>query len=136
MLVVTTRSMRWTLATATCPTAKSFGELPKKRRIVITFDLDFGDIASAAGDPATSVILLRLKRARTPIPGAALHVLGGVEPDAEDPGPQVLDVRQAGTSPPALEERLLGGVLGVVPIAQEEQERAHQLVAQFVERGQ
>ena len=70
------------------------------------------------------------------VPGAALHVLGGVEPDAKDPGPQVLDVRQAGTSPPALEERLLGGVLGVVLVTQKEQERTHQLVAQVVERGQ
>jgi predicted nuclease of predicted toxin-antitoxin system len=54
-------------------TVAGFGELSDQeifrraaedRRTVITFDLDFGDIAALGNDPATSVILLRLKLTR------------------------------------------------------------------------
>ena len=64
---------------------------------------------------------------------AALHVLGRVQANAEDPGPQVLDAGEAALRPPALQKRLLGGVLGVLAIAQKEHQRADQLVPQVVE---
>ena len=34
------------------------------KRVVVTFDLDFGEIVGANKDPGSGVILLRLKRAR------------------------------------------------------------------------
>ena len=44
--------------------AELFRRAAEDRRIVVTFDLDFGDIAGPAGNLGTSVILLRLKLAR------------------------------------------------------------------------
>ena len=44
----------------------------------------------------------------------AFQKAGGVEGDAENPGPQVQDLVQLVARPPALDERLLGRVLGVV----------------------
>ncbi len=58
------------------------------------------------------------------MPGAALIILGGVEADAKDPGPEIAHFRQARPRAPALEEGLLGGVLSVVRIAEHEQQRA------------
>ena len=46
------------------PDREIFRRAAEDKRIVITFDLDFGDIAAVADDPATSVILLRLRLAR------------------------------------------------------------------------
>jgi predicted nuclease of predicted toxin-antitoxin system len=36
-------------------------------RTLITFDLDFGDLAAAAGGPAVSVVLLRLRAPRAAV---------------------------------------------------------------------
>src|SRR5262249_51714610 len=77
--------------------------------------------------------LIPHERAAAALPGGALQVLGGVEPDAEDPGPQVLDGGEGGAGAPALQEGVLGGVLSVVAVAEQEQQGAHQLVAQLVE---
>jgi predicted nuclease of predicted toxin-antitoxin system len=41
-----------------------FERAAEHRRVVITFDLDFGEIVGANKDPGSGVILLRLKRAR------------------------------------------------------------------------
>lgn len=46
------------------PDREIFRRAAEEHRIIVTFDLNFGNIASAAADPATSVILLRLERAR------------------------------------------------------------------------
>jgi predicted nuclease of predicted toxin-antitoxin system len=51
------------------PNGGIFAKAIAEDRIVITFDLDFGEIAAAAGDKMTSVILFRLRNAR------AAHVI-------------------------------------------------------------
>lgn len=52
---------------------RGLGDLPDREifehsaaddRIVVTFDLDFGEIAGAVGEPGPGVILLRLRLAR------------------------------------------------------------------------
>src|SRR5262249_52884645 len=48
---------------------------------------------------------------------------------------QVLNVRQPLPTPPAFQKCILGRVHGIVPIAQEEHQRADQFVAQLVERA-
>jgi predicted nuclease of predicted toxin-antitoxin system len=40
-----------------------FERAAAERRVVVTFDLDFGEIAGRANDRRTGVVLLRLKRA-------------------------------------------------------------------------
>ena len=69
------------------------------------------------------------------VPGAPLEVLGGVQADAEDPGPQVLDFGDGVPGPPALQERLLGRVLGVVRVAEQVQQGADEFVADPIEHG-
>src|SRR5262249_34060542 len=69
-------------------------------------------------------------------PRAALEILGGVEADAEDPGLEVLHPGNAVEGAPAAQERLLGDVLSVLLIAEDEPERADEVVAQGVERPQ
>jgi predicted nuclease of predicted toxin-antitoxin system len=72
------------------PDREIFRHAAKEHRIVITFDLDFGDIASAAADPTTSVILLRLKRARSSHLWDRLHVAIAQTHDALTAGAIVL----------------------------------------------
>src|SRR5437764_340605 len=66
------------------------------------------------------------------MPGAAAHVLGRIETDAKDPGPQVDDRAELVAGVPAFDKRFLGGVLGVFLVAQDIQQRAQQFVAQLV----
>src|SRR5262249_15820033 len=68
------------------------------------------------------------QRSGPPPPGAPLEVLGGVEADAEDPRPQVVHLGQPVLGAPAAEEDLLGDVLGVLGVIEDEPERADQLV--------
>ena len=67
------------------------------------------------------------------VPGMALHVLGGVEADAENPGTQVLNLVQLLAGTPALEKRLLGSVLSIIAVAQDVEQRADEFIAQGVE---
>ncbi len=48
------------------PDKAIFAKAISESRIVITFDLDFGEIAAAAGNDVVSVILFRLPHASTP----------------------------------------------------------------------
>jgi predicted nuclease of predicted toxin-antitoxin system len=47
------------------PNGEIFEKAIKEDRIVVTFDLDFTEIAALTGEKKTSVILFRLKNART-----------------------------------------------------------------------
>ena len=78
-------------------------------------------------------VLLRGKRFGAAIPCAALHVLGRVERDAKNPGPEIEHVRQLFASVPALDKGILGGVMSVVAIAKNEDERADEFVLQLIE---
>src|SRR5262249_12398955 len=53
---------------------------------------------------------------------------GRVQPDPEDPGPEVQDVGERVPRPPALDERFLGRVLGVVAVSEQVQESADEFV--------
>jgi predicted nuclease of predicted toxin-antitoxin system len=44
--------------------AEIFAQASQDRHVVVTFDLDFGEIVGAAMRPRSGVILLRLRRAR------------------------------------------------------------------------
>ena len=68
-----------------------------------------------------------------PVPGGALVILGGVEPDAKDPGPQILHPRNTFPGSPALQKRLLRRVLGVIAVAEQVQQGADEFVAHGVE---
>lgn len=46
------------------PDREIFEQAAKDQRIVVTFDLDFGEIAGSFDHPASGVVLLRLKLAR------------------------------------------------------------------------
>lgn len=48
------------------PDRQLFSRAISEDRIILTFDLDFGEIAALAGRQAASVILFRLKNPRTP----------------------------------------------------------------------
>src|SRR5712691_2127109 len=48
------------------PDEQVLGKALAENRIVITFDLDFGDLAALTHDRPARVILLRLENARTP----------------------------------------------------------------------
>ncbi len=48
------------------PDAEIFAKAIAERRVVLTFDLDFGEIAALAGNHAASVILFRLQDTSTP----------------------------------------------------------------------
>jgi predicted nuclease of predicted toxin-antitoxin system len=47
------------------PNGEIFEKAIREDRIVITFDLDFGEIAAVTGGRKTSVIIFRLKNTRT-----------------------------------------------------------------------
>jgi len=42
-----------------------FTKAGSERRVILTFDLDFSEIASFSGDPQVSVIVLRVRNTRT-----------------------------------------------------------------------
>jgi predicted nuclease of predicted toxin-antitoxin system len=46
------------------PDREVFARAAEERRIVVTFDLDFGEIAGLAGATGATVVLLRLRLAR------------------------------------------------------------------------
>ena len=46
------------------PNGEIFAKARSEGRVVITFDLDFGEIAAASGDEPVSVIVFRLRNAR------------------------------------------------------------------------
>jgi predicted nuclease of predicted toxin-antitoxin system len=47
------------------PNGEIFQKAGREQRIVLTFDLDFGEILAASGGQAISVILFRLRNTRT-----------------------------------------------------------------------
>lgn len=55
------------------PDGEIFAKAQRERRVVLTFDLDFGEIVAATGVKTASVILFRLKNTRSQ------HVIGRLE---------------------------------------------------------
>jgi predicted nuclease of predicted toxin-antitoxin system len=49
-----------------CPDLDIFGKAAAERRILLTFDLDFGEIVALSGEKDVSVVLFRLHNTRTP----------------------------------------------------------------------
>ena len=47
------------------PNGEIFQKAAREQRIVLTFDLDFGEILAASGEQIVSVILFRLRNPRT-----------------------------------------------------------------------
>jgi predicted nuclease of predicted toxin-antitoxin system len=58
-----------------------FEHAARDSRIIVTADLDFGDIMAASGNASVSVILLRL---RNPLPASSLQRLALVLTEAGD----------------------------------------------------
>jgi predicted nuclease of predicted toxin-antitoxin system len=52
------------LGLAGVPDTDLFARASAEQRILVTFDLDFGDIAGSSGEGATGVVLLRLRSPR------------------------------------------------------------------------
>lgn len=48
------------------PNGEIFAKAHREERVVLTFDLDFAEIAAAAGQALPSVIVFRLRNARAP----------------------------------------------------------------------
>jgi len=48
------------------PNGEIFRKAAEERRIVLTFDLDFGEILALSGDVSVSVVLFRLRDTSTP----------------------------------------------------------------------
>jgi predicted nuclease of predicted toxin-antitoxin system len=48
------------------PNGEIFEKAHRERRIILTFDLDFGEIVALSGDKTVSVILFRLHNTRAP----------------------------------------------------------------------
>ena len=48
------------------PNGEIFRKAAEERRIVLTFDLDFGEILALSGDVSVSVVLFRLRNTSTP----------------------------------------------------------------------
>jgi len=67
-----------------------FTRAAEDSRIVVTFDLDFGEISGAADHPKTGVILLRLRRARQSYLWDRLRVAIAETGDALEAGAIVL----------------------------------------------
>jgi predicted nuclease of predicted toxin-antitoxin system len=62
-----------------------FNKAAREKRILLTFDLDFTDIAAASGGKSVSVVLFRLRRARAPQVRARLtETLSQLGPAIED----------------------------------------------------
>jgi len=51
---------------ARLPNGEIFSKAVAEDRIILTFDLDFGEIAAMAGDCRTSVMVFRLQNTRAP----------------------------------------------------------------------
>ena len=47
------------------PNGEIFQKATAERRVILTFDLDFGDIVASSGGASTSVVVFRLRDART-----------------------------------------------------------------------
>ena len=62
------------------PNGDIFAKAIRESRIVLTFDLDFGEILAQARGEKVSVVLFRLKNASTPF---VIRRLAGVLPDSE-----------------------------------------------------
>ena len=66
------------------PNGEIFRKAAEERRIVLTFDLDFGEILALSGDASVSVVLFRLRNTSTPF------VLGRLEAVLTDSGESLL----------------------------------------------
>jgi len=62
------------------PNGAIFDKAAAERRILLTFDLDFGEILALSGGRSVSVVLFRLHNTRTP------HVLARLEKVLKDSG--------------------------------------------------
>ena len=61
--------MLFTFVTKDCtgsPNGEIFRKAAEERRLVLTFDLDFGEILALSGDASVSVVLFRLRNTSTP----------------------------------------------------------------------
>lgn len=65
------------------PDPEVFAKACAERRIVLTFDLDYGEIVALSPSPAASVILFRLHDTSTP------HVIERLEAVLKTSGPQL-----------------------------------------------
>jgi predicted nuclease of predicted toxin-antitoxin system len=54
------------------PNGEIFQKASREQRIVLTFDLDFGEILAGSGDKVVSVILFRLRNTRTAFSSSGL----------------------------------------------------------------
>src|SRR5689334_2667687 len=68
----------------------------------------------------------------SPPPGVALQILGSVEADSVNPGPQIAHRADPLPVAPALEKSILGSVLSVLIVSQNKKQRAYQLGAEVV----
>jgi predicted nuclease of predicted toxin-antitoxin system len=84
------------------PNGEIFEKAASEQRIILTFDLDFGEIVALSGGRRVSVILFRLHNTRTP------HVIDRLERVLKESGP-------------ALEE-------GAVVVVQESRHRTRRLI--------
>lgn len=64
------------------PDADVFAKAIAEDRIVLTFDLDFGEILALSGDAVVSVILFRLNNTRTPFVQQRLAAVLAADADA------------------------------------------------------
>jgi predicted nuclease of predicted toxin-antitoxin system len=62
------------------PNGEIFKKAASEERIILTFDLDFGEIVALSGDRRVSVILFRLHNTRTP------HVIDRLRKVLKDAG--------------------------------------------------
>ena len=62
------------------PNGEIFEKAASERRIILTFDLDFGEIVALSGSRRVSVVLFRLHNTRTP------HVIERLKKALEDSG--------------------------------------------------
>lgn len=62
------------------PNGKIFEKAVSEERIILTFDLDFGEIVALSGGRQTGVVLFRLHNTRTP------HVIDRLKKVLEDSG--------------------------------------------------
>ena len=63
------------------PNGEIFEKAASEQRVLLTFDLDFGEIIALSGKRSVSVILFRLHNTRTP------HVIGRLERVLKETGP-------------------------------------------------
>ena len=66
------------------PNGEIFRKAAEERRIVLAFDLDFGEILALSGDVSVSVVLFRLRNTSTPF------VLGRLKTVLTDSGESLL----------------------------------------------